>query len=37
MKILWISNIVFPQLCRELGIPVPFVGGWMEAAAKNVL
>lgn len=37
MKILWISNIVFPQLCRELGIPVPFVGGWMEAAAMNVL
>lgn len=37
MKILWISNIIFPQLCRELGMPIPFVGGWMESAAMNVM
>ena len=37
MRILWISNIIFPQLCREIGLPVPVVGGWMESAAVNLL
>lgn len=37
MRILWISNIIFPQLCKEIGLPVPFGGGWMESAAVNVL
>lgn len=37
MNILWISNIIFPQLCKKMGLPVPFVGGWMESAAVNVL
>lgn len=37
MRILWISNIIFPQLCKEIGLPVPVVGGWMESAAVNIL
>lgn len=37
MKVLWISNILFPQLCQHLGFPIPYVGGWMEAAALNLL
>ena len=37
MRVLWISNVAFPQLCRRLGILIPYVGGWMESAAKALL
>jgi glycosyltransferase involved in cell wall biosynthesis len=29
MKILWITNTIFPEFAKYLEIPVPFVGGWM--------
>lgn len=37
MKILWISNIIFPELCNKLGISEPVVGGWMQSGAKSLL
>lgn len=37
MKVLWISNIIFPELCNKLGKTAPVVGGWMQAGAKSLL
>lgn len=37
MNILWISNVLFPEACLKLNLPVPVVGGWMESAAKALL
>lgn len=37
MKVLWLSNVIFPEACTELQIPVPAVGGWMQAGAFNLL
>jgi len=37
MKILWITNTLFPEVCKELNIHVPEVGGWMFSAAKVLL
>ena len=37
MRLLWISNILFPAPCKELGIPSPVVGGWMYSSAKVLL
>ena len=37
MRVLWISNIIFPELCNKIGIPAPVVGGWMQACAKALL
>lgn len=36
MKILWITNIIFPSLSRKLGILEPVVGGWMYAMANQI-
>ena len=33
MKILWITNILFPDICKELGISAPVTGGWMHSSA----
>lgn len=37
MKVLWITNTIFPDVCKELGIPSPVVGGWMYAGAMSLL
>jgi glycosyltransferase involved in cell wall biosynthesis len=37
MKILWITNTLFPAACKKLGIPIPFVGGWMYSSAEYLL
>ncbi|MCW0483183.1 glycosyltransferase family 4 protein [Gaoshiqia sediminis] len=37
MKILWISNTLFPAVCQELNIPSPVVGGWMFSGAEALL
>ncbi len=37
MKILWITNTLFPQACDELKVPRPFVGGWMYSMAEAIL
>lgn len=34
MKTLWITNVVFPDVCKELKMPEPIVGGWMFSGAK---
>lgn len=37
MKILWLSNIVFPEVCSKLGITPPVIGGWMQSGAKSLI
>jgi glycosyltransferase involved in cell wall biosynthesis len=37
MRVLWITNTIFPAACKELGLPVPVVGGWMYSSAKYLL
>jgi glycosyltransferase involved in cell wall biosynthesis len=37
MKVLWITNTLFPDVCNELKIEVPVVGGWMFSAALELL
>ena len=36
MKILWITNTVFPDLAKKLGLPQPISGGWMYALADQL-
>jgi glycosyltransferase involved in cell wall biosynthesis len=36
MKVLWVTNTVFPDLCADLNIAAPNIGGWMYDLAKNV-
>jgi len=36
MRILWITNIPLPPICRELGWPIPAVGGWMYSSLKRL-
>lgn len=36
MRILWITNIPLPPICRELGWPPPAVGGWMYSSLKRL-
>ena len=37
MKILWITNTLFPAVCRKLNLPEPVIGGWMYSAAEALL
>lgn len=37
MKVLWLSNVLFPDVCNELKITPPVVGGWMFAGAKMLM
>jgi glycosyltransferase involved in cell wall biosynthesis len=37
MKILWITNILFPDICKELGIKELVTGGWMYSLAKLLI
>jgi len=36
MKILWITNTLFPAICKELGIQPQVVGGWMYSGAESL-
>ena len=36
MKILWITNTIFPEPSKMLGIPAPIMGGWMYALANQI-
>lgn len=36
MKILWIVNTIFPEPSKILGIPSPFIGGWMYGMALQL-
>jgi glycosyltransferase involved in cell wall biosynthesis len=37
MRVLWITNTLFPDVCTKLGIEPPVIGGWMYAGAKALL
>lgn len=37
MKILWITNTIFPAPGKEIGIAEPVVGGWMYSSAKCLI
>jgi len=37
MKILWITNILFPAVCEAMGLKAPVTGGWMYSSAKALL
>lgn len=37
MKVLWITNILFPDICNQLGITPPVTGGWMKSSAQALL
>lgn len=37
MKILWITNILFPDVCVKKEIETPVIGGWMYSSAKSLL
>lgn len=36
MKILWITNTIFPAPSRAIGRPEPVIGGWMYGLAERV-
>lgn len=36
MKVLWITNILFPDVCEVLNIPKPVIGGWMYSLARLI-
>lgn len=37
MKILWITNTVFPELSKALGNKAPVLGGWMYGLANDLV
>lgn len=37
MKVLWITNILFPEICDRLGVTAPVTGGWMKSSAQALL
>ena len=37
MKVLWVSLVKFPPLCKHLGEPTPTHCGWMYSSAKEML
>lgn len=37
MRVLWITNILFPEISNELGIKVHSTGGWMHSSANSLL
>lgn len=34
INVLWITNILLPDICEEINLPKPFVGGWMFALSR---
>lgn len=37
MKVLWITNIKFPAVCRALGEKEPVIGGWMYSLSSELV
>lgn len=37
MKVLWVSNTIFPDLAKELNLSTPVSGGWMFGLAKDLV
>jgi glycosyltransferase involved in cell wall biosynthesis len=36
MRILWITNIILPPACKELGLSEPVMGGWMYSLLNSL-
>ncbi len=36
MKVLWICNLMLPQIAEDLNTAVPYGGGWMAGLAKDI-
>lgn len=34
MRILWITNVLLPPVCKKLGLPSPVSGGWLQSSAE---
>jgi glycosyltransferase involved in cell wall biosynthesis len=37
MKVLWITNILLPDICEYLGKEPPVLGGWMNASLSAII
>ena len=37
MKVLWITNGLYPDVCMHFGIETPFGGGWQVSAANSLV
>ena len=37
MRVLWITNILFPDICAKLNRKSPVTGGWMYSSAEQLL
>lgn len=37
MRVLWITNIIFPAIAEKLNMPKVVVGGWMYSCAKRLV
>ena len=37
MKILWITNILLPDISNSIGLSGPVTGGWMHDSSKNLV
>lgn len=37
MKILWLSNVLFPDVCKEMGITTPKVASWVYSGAVGLM
>lgn len=37
MNVLWITNIPFPPICKEMNLSVPVMGGWMYSSAQRLV
>lgn len=37
MKVLWITHSLFPDICPELGVETPVIGGWLFSGAIALL
>lgn len=36
MRVLWISNIIFPEVCDKLNLAKPSIGGWMYSLLESL-
>lgn len=37
MRVLWISNVMFPDVCEYINIEIPTGGGWMSSCANALI
>ncbi len=37
VRVLWITNILFPDICDRLGVTAPVTGGWMKSSAQALM